>query len=200
MDPDLIKESTLASINGYPREAMDMVKDSDVTNLHLAEIRYRRPWDLLLIKRFKRGGMTLAGDAMHAMGPFLAQGGSASLEDAIVLAKCLDDCIGTLRSDQLIQKTVTIEVEDECNLKLTSRSLFKIIIGSRIRSKITVEEALDQYLEKRKMRIFRLSLQSHLVEMTMGTSPLLLRTLGLFLLFIFFGDECGPAHFDPLCL
>ncbi|KAE9454955.1 hypothetical protein C3L33_13146, partial [Rhododendron williamsianum] len=33
----------------------------------------------------------VVGDAMHAMGPFIAQGGAASLEDAVVFARCFAD-------------------------------------------------------------------------------------------------------------
>ena len=33
--------------------------------------------------------MTVAGDAMHVMGPFIGQGGASGLEDAVVLARSL---------------------------------------------------------------------------------------------------------------
>lgn len=38
--------------------------------------------------------MTVAGHAMHVMGPFQGQGSSAALEDGIVLARCLAEKIG----------------------------------------------------------------------------------------------------------
>ncbi|KAH7849059.1 hypothetical protein Vadar_012359 [Vaccinium darrowii] len=41
------------------------------------------------LEKFRKGTVTIAGDAMHVMGPFLGQGGSAALEDTIVLARCL---------------------------------------------------------------------------------------------------------------
>ncbi|CAL1362225.1 unnamed protein product [Linum trigynum] len=88
-DKKLIKESSLETVKGYPPEAQATVRNSDEDSLHLSEsITYRRPWDLLT-KKFRRGTVTVAGDAMHAMGPFLAQGGSTSLEDAVVLADCM---------------------------------------------------------------------------------------------------------------
>ncbi|KAI4324022.1 hypothetical protein L6164_023590 [Bauhinia variegata] len=65
-----------------------MVSNSDPDSVHSANLRYRPPHDVLL-KPFRRGTVTVAGDTMHAMYPFLGQGGSAGLEDAIVLTRCL---------------------------------------------------------------------------------------------------------------
>ncbi|KAF5734611.1 hypothetical protein HS088_TW15G00103 [Tripterygium wilfordii] len=44
----------------------------------------------ILLSSIRKGRtVTVAGDAMHVMGPFIGQGGSAAIEDAIVLARCL---------------------------------------------------------------------------------------------------------------
>ena len=40
--------------------------------------------------RWSRGRVTLLGDACHPMQPFLAQGAAMALEDALVLARCLE--------------------------------------------------------------------------------------------------------------
>ncbi|KAK8270337.1 hypothetical protein E1A91_D11G189400v1 [Gossypium mustelinum] len=93
-DQKLIKESTVEAIKGFPNHITEMINNSDVDSLHLTDqMRYRAPWDLLRTK-FCKGTVTLAGDALHAMAPFLAQGGSASLEDAVVLARCLSQNMG----------------------------------------------------------------------------------------------------------
>ncbi|KAG8478107.1 hypothetical protein CXB51_027888 [Gossypium anomalum] len=93
-DQRLIKESTVEAIKGFPNHIKEMINNSDVDSLHLTDqMRYRAPWDLLRTK-FCKGTVTLAGDALHAMAPFLAQGGSASLEDAVVLARCLSQNMG----------------------------------------------------------------------------------------------------------
>ncbi|CAN0892476.1 Monooxygenase 1 [Linum grandiflorum] len=84
-DQKLIKQTCLDTVKSYPQASQATVKNSDVGSLHLTELRYRRPWELLTTN-FRRGTVTVAGDAMHAMAPFLAQGGAASLEDAVVLA------------------------------------------------------------------------------------------------------------------
>jgi salicylate hydroxylase len=41
------------------------------------------------LKRWSRGPVTLLGDAAHPMFPFFAQGAAQSIEDAVVLARCL---------------------------------------------------------------------------------------------------------------
>lgn len=65
-----------------------MVKNCDMDSLYMSRLKYRAPWDVLSGK-FRRGTVTVAGDSMHLMGPFLGQGCSAALEDAVVLARCL---------------------------------------------------------------------------------------------------------------
>ncbi len=45
--------------------------------------------DLLPLRHWGRGPVTLLGDAAHPMFPFLAQGGAMAIEDAKVLAACL---------------------------------------------------------------------------------------------------------------
>lgn len=59
----------------------------------MSRLRYRAPWDVLSGK-FQRGTVTVAGDSMHLMGPFLGQGCSSALEDGVVLARCLWRTLG----------------------------------------------------------------------------------------------------------
>ncbi len=40
--------------------------------------------------RWGAGAVTLLGDACHPMTPYMAQGAATSIEDAVVLARCLD--------------------------------------------------------------------------------------------------------------
>ncbi|KAI3512989.1 hypothetical protein L1887_20312 [Cichorium endivia] len=65
-----------------------MIEIADAKSLSFSHLRYRSPWDLLT-GTFCKGTVMVAGDAMHVMGPFLGQGGSAGLEDAVVLARNL---------------------------------------------------------------------------------------------------------------
>ncbi|CAD6244064.1 unnamed protein product [Miscanthus lutarioriparius] len=74
---------------GCPAEIIDIVRDSDPESLNfVTEFWYRPPWEVVF-GSFQKGTVTVAGDAMHAMGPFIGQGGSAGLEDAVVLARSL---------------------------------------------------------------------------------------------------------------
>ncbi|GKF60896.1 putative FAD/NAD(P)-binding domain protein, partial [Tanacetum coccineum] len=63
-----------------------MIEKENVESLSFSRLRYRTPWDLLT-GTFCKGTVIVVGDAMHVMGPFLGQGGSAGLEDAVVLAR-----------------------------------------------------------------------------------------------------------------
>ncbi|KAG7985156.1 hypothetical protein I3843_03G010700 [Carya illinoinensis] len=65
-DPELIHKLTLESMKDFPTGSGGHDK-----------------------KHFRKGSVTVAGDAMHVMDPLVAQGGSASIEDGVVLARCL---------------------------------------------------------------------------------------------------------------
>ncbi|TSD99321.1 FAD-binding monooxygenase [Skermania sp. ID1734] len=49
--------------------------------------------DRSMPRRLAEGRVVLIGDAAHAMRPHLGQGGCQSVEDACVLARCVEDCI-----------------------------------------------------------------------------------------------------------
>ncbi|KAG8472614.1 hypothetical protein CXB51_034410 [Gossypium anomalum] len=87
-----ITKASLEAIKGFPEEIVQLVKNTEPNVLYLTELQYRAPWDLVCTK-FRKGTMVVAGDAMHAMCPFISQGGGASLEDAVVLARCLSEKI-----------------------------------------------------------------------------------------------------------
>jgi len=114
---------------------IEMINGSVENSLSLTHLRYREPWDVLL-GRFRKGSVTVAGDAMHIMGPFLGQGGSAGVEDAVVLARCLAP---KLR---------------EVNLETNGREMTVVQ---------KVGEALDAYVKERRMRLVWLSAQTYLI-------------------------------------
>ncbi|KAJ1426493.1 hypothetical protein SESBI_10236 [Sesbania bispinosa] len=126
---------------------------------------YRPPWELFLNK-FRKGTVTVAGDAMHVTGPFIAQGGSASLEDAVVLARCLAQKMNNSSSKNM-----------------------------RKEGKI-MEEAFDQYVKERKMRILRLSLHSFLIGKKLDTKSLIVRFVILAIMVVLFRDPNGHTYYD----
>ncbi|KAI8527022.1 hypothetical protein RHMOL_Rhmol12G0044400 [Rhododendron molle] len=169
--PELIRELILQSIDGFPTEVAQLIEDSELESLSLTRLRYRAPWDLLLGK-FRKGTVTVAGDAMHVMGPFLGQGGSAALEDAIVLARCL--------SRKFVNPVDCLHSERE-----TMRMMHE------------VGEAMDQYVKERRMRVLRLSTQTYLIGLLLKPPSLLVKFACIVFLVVLFRNrnhtryDCG---------
>jgi 2-polyprenyl-6-methoxyphenol hydroxylase-like FAD-dependent oxidoreductase len=74
----------LADFPGWHDDARAMIAATDQPFKWALMVR----WPLA---RWSVGNATLLGDACHSTLPFLAQGGSMSIEDAYVLARCLDE-------------------------------------------------------------------------------------------------------------
>ncbi|VVB00993.1 unnamed protein product [Arabis nemorensis] len=89
-----------------------MVKNCDIKSLYINRLRYRVPWDVLF-GNFRRGTVTVAGDSMHLMGPFLGQGCSAALEDGVVLAICLCKKLGENVMNNVFSRKRIEEAIDE---------------------------------------------------------------------------------------
>ncbi|KAK8951027.1 hypothetical protein KSP39_PZI004593 [Platanthera zijinensis] len=88
-DPEHIRQATLKELVGdLPHQFQELVRLSEPSSLSWAPFVFRAPWDILLGTP-QRGCVTVAGDAMHPMTPDLGQGGCLSLEDSVVLARCL---------------------------------------------------------------------------------------------------------------
>ncbi|XP_038989533.1 monooxygenase 1-like isoform X2 [Phoenix dactylifera] len=156
--PELIKEFTLETIREFPPEIIEMVKHCDSSSLSLTHIWYRAPWHLLFAN-FWQGTMTVAGDAMHVMGPFLGQGGSAGLEDAIVLARCLSQ-----------------EMPMGPEGAISDRELCR-----------RIGRAMSKYVNERRLRVMRLSAQSYLTGSVVVASSWVKKLVCLAILVVFLG-------------
>ena len=66
------------------------------------------------------GRATLLGDAAHPMTPFMAQGACQAIEDAIVLARCLEESTATTVPDAL-QRYETARKERTARIQIASR-------------------------------------------------------------------------------
>ncbi|KAH7833406.1 hypothetical protein Vadar_006080 [Vaccinium darrowii] len=169
--PELIRELILPSIDGFPTELVQVIEDSELESISLTHLRYCAPWDLLL-KKFRKGAVTVAGDAMHVMGPFLGQGGSAALEDAIVLARCLaHKFVNTV--DHL----------------LTSERETAIVLHE-------VGEAMDQYVKERRMRVMRLSIQTYVIGTLMKPASLLVKFACIIFMVVLFRNPNDHTRYD----
>lgn len=143
-DSILIRRSLMELMDGFPVHAIDMIRDCMLSSLHLTNLKYRPPWDLL-VNRFSKGTIVVAGDAMHATGPFVAQGGSASIEDAIVLARCLAEMNNNTKN-ATIERNVVEEAFDkyakERRMRIFWLSLNTFLVGKRLDTKSRIVKFL----------------------------------------------------------
>ncbi|KAJ0785606.1 putative FAD-binding domain, FAD/NAD(P)-binding domain superfamily [Helianthus annuus] len=164
-DPEVIRQSTLELLSDFPQEIKEMIENTDMESLSFTHLRYRAPQDLLT-GTFCKGTVTVAGDAMHVMGPFLGQGGSAALEDAVVLARTM-----------------------------AQLGLNNVGSGSKVTIH-GVEKAFNQFVKQRRMRIVWLSLQTYLTGMLSGTSLGPKKILYILLLKVIFRNPNGHIDYD----
>lgn len=113
-----------------PDEIVGIVREADPESLNLVtEFWYRPPWEVAL-RGFQKGTVTVAGDAMHAMGPFIGQGGSAGLEDAVVLARSLARALGGgVREEEKVAQAIR-EYVRERRMRVVLLSLESFIMGT----------------------------------------------------------------------
>ena len=76
-------EECLADFPGWHPEVQCMFRD--ITTPYKWGLFLREP-----LNSWTQGRVTLLGDAAHAMLPYLGQGANSSLEDGLVLARCLE--------------------------------------------------------------------------------------------------------------
>ncbi|KAE9448400.1 hypothetical protein C3L33_19702, partial [Rhododendron williamsianum] len=168
-DPKLILQSSIKALSGFPEEEVEMVRNGDLDQLFLNQLRYRTPWNLFLRRRFGEGSVTVAGDAMHAMGPFIAQGGSAALEDAVVLARCFAETIGG------------IGIHDRISHK---------------EWRMRIEMAIHKYEKERKMRVVKLSAQTFVIGKILDSSWLPLTLIWIALMVVLFRHPRSHTLYD----
>lgn len=167
-DPISIRALTLSLTAGFSREIVEMIQNSDLDSLSLTHLRYRAPWSLLL-GNSRKGAVTVAGDAWHVMGPFLGQGGSAALEDAVVLARCLSKKAYRTHSNG----------------------------SGLLLSEHKAREALDEYVKERRLRIVHLSSLTYLRGLLLvGDPSLLVRFMCIIILFVVFRDPLRHTRYD----
>ncbi|KAK6924199.1 FAD-binding domain [Dillenia turbinata] len=85
-DPNHIQKTVMENCKDFPAKYLEIVRQSDLATLSWAPLVFRYPWNVMLGNLCK-GGVTVAGDAMHPMTPDLAHGGASALEDSVVLGR-----------------------------------------------------------------------------------------------------------------
>ncbi|MCL7048001.1 hypothetical protein MKW94_004419 [Papaver nudicaule] len=165
-DPELIRETTIESINDFPPECVEMVKKCYLDEVTLTNLRYRPPLDILL-GNFRKGTVIVAGDAMHVWGPYIGQGGAAALEDGIVLARNLAQAMCKKRGTTADGNQVTQE---------------------------RIGKAMDQFVKERRMRLFMMSLNTYILGRLLEASSPLTKFVLIVGLILFFSNSLGHSQ------
>lgn len=87
-----MKQFVLSRINKMPQEAQDVVEKTSLSSISIAPLKFRLPWNILF-GNIVKDNVCVAGDALHPMTPDIGQGGCSSLEDSVVLGRCLGEAI-----------------------------------------------------------------------------------------------------------
>jgi salicylate hydroxylase/6-hydroxynicotinate 3-monooxygenase len=75
------------------REAFEAFHPEARAVVNAAPTVHKRPLvDRDPLARWVEGRVALLGDACHPMTPYMAQGAAMAIEDAAILARCLEDC------------------------------------------------------------------------------------------------------------
>ncbi|KAK1300099.1 hypothetical protein QJS10_CPB13g01098 [Acorus calamus] len=169
--PELIMKLTLDALKVFPKEFIDTVKQCNLKSFYVTQIKYRAPWDLFFTS-FHNGTTTVVGDVMHAMGPFQGQGAGSSLEDVIVLARCI--------AKEMCEATKSVGG-----------------IGEHQELQRRIEGALDRYVKERRLRMIRYSLQTYVAWMLLVDSSMVKKLLALAVFIVFFsGTSLSLTRYD----
>ncbi|MED6195538.1 hypothetical protein PIB30_038779 [Stylosanthes scabra] len=91
-NPEKLKQFVLEKLEKLPSDIRSVIENTDLNNFLSSPLRYRHPWELLF-GNISKGNVCVAGDALHPMTPDIGQGGCSSLEDGVVLARCLGEAL-----------------------------------------------------------------------------------------------------------
>ena len=81
----------LDEFSDFHPDVVDIIEATPGGSCMRWALHTRRP-----IKQWVKGGVALLGDAAHPMTPFLGMGAAMAIEDAVVLARCLERCDGEI--------------------------------------------------------------------------------------------------------
>jgi 2-polyprenyl-6-methoxyphenol hydroxylase-like FAD-dependent oxidoreductase len=108
------KRELQAAFSGWHEPIAELI---EATDDH--EIRKNGAYDVVPLRRWGEGRVSLLGDAAHACTPNLGQGGGMALEDAAVLAKCLSQgssVEGALRRYENLRRRRTRHIQQRSRL------------------------------------------------------------------------------------
>lgn len=89
-DPSKMKQFVMGKLKKVPKEVPNALEKTELEAFVSHPLRFRLPWNVLWGDICK-GGVCVAGDALHPMTPDIGQGGCSALEDGVILARCLGE-------------------------------------------------------------------------------------------------------------
>uniref|UniRef100_A0A2N9HGT3 FAD-binding domain-containing protein n=1 Tax=Fagus sylvatica TaxID=28930 RepID=A0A2N9HGT3_FAGSY len=91
-NPAKMKQFVLNKLEKLPDHLRAVIESTGLDGFISSRLTYRHPWELLW-GNISKSNVCVAGDAFHPMTPDIGQGGSAALEDGVVLARCLAEAL-----------------------------------------------------------------------------------------------------------
>ncbi|GFP97729.1 6-hydroxynicotinate 3-monooxygenase, partial [Phtheirospermum japonicum] len=91
-NPLEMRQFVLNRICNAPEQISDVIERTELDCITYAPLKFRLPWNVLF-GNIVKNNVCVAGDALHPMPPDIGQGGCSSLEDGVVLAKCIGQAL-----------------------------------------------------------------------------------------------------------
>ncbi|XP_073316022.1 monooxygenase 2-like [Primulina huaijiensis] len=93
-DPLSMIKFVASQLRDAPLNISNIVERTELDCICCTPLRLKLPWNFLLGNSIKNN-VCVVGDAFHPMTPAIGQGGGSSLEDSVVLARCLGKALTT---------------------------------------------------------------------------------------------------------
>ncbi|KAL8459181.1 hypothetical protein ACS0TY_036596 [Phlomoides rotata] len=103
-DPVKMKQLVMSSIGNAEKRVSDVVERTTLDYISCSHLKLRLPWNVLF-GNIVKDGVCVVGDALHPMTPDIGQGGCSSLEDSVVLARCLGEALSSCNEEEVVEKT-----------------------------------------------------------------------------------------------
>ncbi|KAL9228012.1 hypothetical protein vseg_003636 [Gypsophila vaccaria] len=132
----IMKQFVMNNLKGAPTGILEIIENTNVEDVLFSPLSLRPPWELFT-GNISKDNVCVVGDAFHPMTPDLGQGGCSSLEDAIVLAKCIGQAM----------------TQGETKTSKTRLQKENVLISS----------ALRRYARERRWRVISLTTTSFIV-------------------------------------
>ena len=119
-DRDAYRDELRGHFSGWAAPVQNLIERLDTAIVSRVEIH-----DMVPTPSFVKGRVVLLGDAAHPMAPDLGQGGCQAMEDAWVLARCLD----TDEVDAALAQYDTARAERTAQIMLRARARSQVTHG-----------------------------------------------------------------------